>query len=259
MYKFIVCAYCITLGNIPIRVFYQISVNNPPSLDRWTDLYSARRRVIACATVVEEITPLLPDEVASETLDFGLHLRPEHLKTALQEKINEASQQADVLLLGYGLCSMAVVGLRATTAHLVIPRTDDCIAIFLGSCNAYKEQSNKEPGTYYLTKGWIEVGDTPFDEHKLLIEKYGREKAERMTRLLLKNYKRLAFINTGQYEIEKYREYSKQTADEFGLRFEEIEGSPSLVQKLVSGPWDDEFVVIPPGGIVTYQDFANHK
>src|SRR5690606_9792098 len=109
-----------------------------------------------------------------ETLDFGLHLRPEHLKRTLQERINEASQHADVLLLGYGLCSMAVVGLHATTAHLVIPRTDDCIAIFLGSCKAYKEQSKKEPGTYYLTKGWIEVGDTPFDEHRFLIEKYGQ-------------------------------------------------------------------------------------
>lgn len=230
-----------------------------PTPDRWTDLYSARRRVIACATVIEEMLPFLPGDVPHEILDFGLHLYPQKLKQVLQEKIDEASEKADVLLLGYGLCSMAVVGLTARSATLVIPRTDDCIAIFLGSCNAYKEQSRKEPGTYYLTKGWIEVGDTPFDEHKLLIDKYGREKAERMTRLLLKNYKRLAFINTGQYEIEKYREYSKKTADDFGLRFEEIEGSPSLVHKLVSGPWDDEFVVVPPGETVTYQDFANHK
>jgi hypothetical protein len=230
-----------------------------PTSHQWNDLYSARRRVIACATVIEEMLPHLPEEVQHEVLDFGLHLRPENLKKVLQEKIDEASRNADVLLLGYGLCSMAVVGLKATTATLVIPRTDDCIAIFLGSCNAYKEQARKEPGTYYLTKGWIEVGDTPFDEHKLLIEKYGQEKAERMTRLLLKNYKRLAFINTGQYEIEKYREYSKKTADEFGLRFEEIDGSSALVEKLLFGPWNDEFVVVPPGGTVTYQDFANHK
>ncbi len=69
---------------------------------------------------------------------------------------------------------------------MVIPRVDDCIAIFLGSCNAYKEQAKKEPGTYYLTKGWIEVGDTPFEEHKRLIEKYGEARAKRMTQLLVK-------------------------------------------------------------------------
>ena len=234
-------------------------MNNCPESDRWSHLYTANRRVIACETVIEEMLPFLPEDVPHEVLDFGLHIKPAELKKVLQEKIDEASPKADVLLLGYGLCSMAVVGLKATTTTLVIPRTDDCIAIFLGSCNAYKEQTKKEPGTYYLTKGWIEVGDTPFEEHKLLIERYGKEKAERMTFLMLKNYKRLAFINTGVYEIEKYREYSQRTAEAFGLRFEEIEGSSDLVKKIVSGPWDDEFVVVSPGETVTFQDFANQK
>ncbi len=214
--------------------------------------------MIACATVIEDMLPLLPEDVPHEVLDFGLHINPAELKKVLQEKINEASRDADVLLLGYGLCSMAVVGLQATTAALVIPRTDDCIAIFLGSCNAYKVETKKEPGTYYLTKGWIEVGDTPFEEHKKLIEKFGEAKAERMTRLMLKNYKRLALINTGQYEIERYRAYTRETAEKFGLRFEEIEGSPDLVRKMLFGPWDDEFVVVPPGETVTYQSFTQH-
>lgn len=219
-------------------------------------LYSARRRVIACATVIEEMLPFLPEEVASETLDFGLHLRPDNLKKALQERIDEASRHADVLLLGYGLCSMAVVGLRTTTAHLVIPRVDDCIAIFLGSCSAYREQAKKEPGTYYLTKGWIEVGDSPFEEYHRLIEKFGDAKAERMIRLMLKNYTRLGFINTGQYEIERYRDYARKTAEKFNLRFEEIDGSPALVKKMVFGPWDDEFLVVEPGQTVQYTDFV---
>ena len=201
--------------------------------------------------------PFLPEDVPHEVLDFGLHINPEELKKVLQEKIDEASPKADVLLLGYGLCSMAVVGLRATTATVVIPRTDDCIGIFLGSCNAYKEQAKKEPGTYYLTKGWIEAGETPFEEHNLLIEKYGKEKAERMTRLMLKNYKRLAFINTGVYEIERYQAYARKTAEKFNLRFEEIDGSPALVRKMVFGPWNEEFVIVHPGETIIYQDFAN--
>ena len=233
-------------------------MENFPQPEPWKSLYSARRRVIACATVIEEVQPHLPDDVSFEVLDFGLHLRPEGLRKVLQEKISEASQSADVLLLGYGLCSMAVVGLQARTAHLVIPRVDDCIAIFLGSCAAYKKQAKQEPGTYYLTKGWIEAGDTPFEEHKLLIEKYGEEKAKRMTGLMLKNYKRLAFINTGQYEIEHYQAYARKTAEQFNLRYEEIEGSSVLVKKMVFGPWDDEFVVVEPGQTVQYTDFVTN-
>jgi hypothetical protein len=227
--------------------------------DRFSNLYHARRKVIACATVIEEMIPLLPDDLSYEVLDFGLHLNPGDLKRVLQEKINVASAEADVLLLGYGLCSMAVVGLKATSATLVIPKTDDCIAIFLGSCSAYKQQTKTEPGTYYLTKGWIEVGDTPFEEHKLIVEKYGEEKAMRMTRLLLKNYTRLALINTGQYEIERYRDYSREKAEEFGLRFEEIDGSTSLIEKMLHGPWDEEFVVVKPGNMVTYEDFKDQR
>lgn len=197
----------------------------------------------------------MPDDVAYEVLDFGLHLNPAELKRVLQEKIDRDSPDYDVLLLGYGLCSMAVIGLVASTATLVVPKTDDCIAIFLGSADAYQKQSKSEPGTYYLTKGWIEVGDTPFEEHKLIVEKYGEERAARMTKLLLKNYTRLGFINTGQYEIDRYRAYAQKTAKAFDLRFEEIDGSPALVKKLIFGPWEDEFVVAPPGGKISYTDF----
>jgi hypothetical protein len=228
----------------------------PSESHHWAHLYSARRRVIACATVIEEMLPFLPEDVIAETLDFGLHLRPKELKKSLQEKIDIASQDTDVLLLGYGLCSMAVVGLHATTAHLVIPRVDDCIAIFLGSRNAYREQAQKAPGTYYLTKGWIEVGDTPFTEYQRLIQKYGEAKAKWMIQLMLKNYTRLGFINTGQYELERYREYARKTAEEFNLRFEEIEGSPALVKKMVFGPWDSDFLVVAPGETIQYTDFV---
>jgi hypothetical protein len=231
-------------------------MDKSPEFDRWSHLYGARRRVIACATVVEEMRPFLPSDVPCEVLDFGLHLRPQDLKHALQDKIDEASQHAEAVILGYGLCSMAVVGLKATTATLVVSRSDDCIAIFLGSCSAYKQQASTEPGTYYLTKGWIEVGDSPFSEYEKLVAKYGEAKAMRMLKLTLKNYTRLAFINTGAYNLERYRDYARRNSEKFGLRYEEIDGSPALVQKMITGPWDDEFVVVSPGETITYEMFT---
>jgi hypothetical protein len=225
--------------------------------NQMSDLSLTRRRVIACATVMEEIQPFLPADVPFEILDFGLHLRPGELKKTLQAKVDEASPTADVLLLGYGLCSMAVVNLHATTATLVIPRVDDCIGIFLGSDAAYRAQAKQEPGTYYLTKGWIEVGDSPFEEYQRMVEKYGEPKARRMIDMMLKNYKRVALINTGQYDIERYRAYASRMAEQFGLRFEEIEGSPALVKKMIFGPWDGDFIVASPGHTITYEDFTS--
>ncbi len=83
-----------------------------------------------------------------------------------------------------------------------------------------------------------------------MVASRGPEFAERVIRLMLKNYKRLALINTGQYELERYRDYARRTAKRFGLRYEEIEGSTSLVKKMIDGPWDDEFIVVQPGQMI---------
>ncbi len=212
--------------------------------------------VIACATVIEEMLPLLPPEVGHRVLDFGLHVDPARLKRALQDEIDRASLEAETIILGYGLCSNAVIGLRATDCTLVVPLVDDCIAIFLGSRERHREIARQEPGSYYLTKGWIQVGDTPFSEFDRTVERFGKERAERIYRAMLAHYTRLVLIDTGQYRMEESREYARRTAERFGLRFEEIEGSSELVRRMIEGPWDpSEFVVVPPGGTVQYEPF----
>ncbi len=214
-----------------------------------------KRKVIACATVMEELLPLLPQDAAYQVLDFGLHVNPAALNRALQDAVNESDSTFDEIILGYGLCSKAVLGLHARHCTLVVPHVDDCISIFLGSRDEYLRQIKAEPGTYYLTKGWIEAGDTPFSEYDRLVEIYGEKRADRLIRLSINHYTRLALIDTGHREMDGYREYSKRVAERWDLRFEELQGSNSLVRKLLAGPWDDEFIVAPPGDAIRYEHF----
>ena len=214
-----------------------------------------RTAVIACATVIEEMMPHLTPDVRFEVLDFGLHVNPAALRSSLQEAIDTACQTAQTIILGYGLCSQAVVGLRTNGCTLVVPKVDDCIGIFLGSGEAYREQARSAPGTYYLTKGWIEAGDSPFHEYDSLVQEYGEEKARSLMSRILKNYTRLALINTGQYELERYRDYCRRTAERFGLQYEEIPGSDALVKRMLHGPWDGDFVIAHPGETISYLDF----
>jgi hypothetical protein len=230
-------------GHIDLRISDQRGIMDP------------RTFVLACATVIEEMLPLMPPEMGYRVLDFGLHVNPAALKQALQQAIDEAGQEAGTVLLGYGLCSQAIVGLRANGCTLVVPRVDDCISIFLGSRQAYTAQSRLEPGTYYLTKGWLEVGDTPFGEYDRLLEKYGRERADRMIRLMLHNYTRLAFINTGLQGLDTYRQQAQELARRFELRYEEIEGSDALVKKLLAGPWDEDLIVVLPGQEILHEHY----
>ena len=215
-------------------------------------------KVLACAVVVETLRPKLPEEVALETLDFGLHRTPEVLKAKLQEEIDKSTGY-DTIVLAYGLCGMAVIGLHSESATLVIPRADDCITIFLGSKEAYTEQQRSHPGSLFLTKGWLEgrLDDSApsLQGYYRWVQKYGEERAKRIQSVYLRNYKRLAFITTGESNLDEYKEMARRRAGHLNLRYEEIPGSTALVDKIAGGQWDENFVVVPPGNPVSFEDF----
>jgi hypothetical protein len=94
-------------------------------------MHSSISKIIACQVVIEEMLPLLPQGVDYETLDFGLHVNPDKLKKTLQEKIDASRKERGTILLGYGLCSRAVVGLRSEMCSLCPLRT--IVSYFLGS------------------------------------------------------------------------------------------------------------------------------
>lgn len=208
-------------------------------------------KIIACPTVGEELKPLLPNGFALEMLEYGLHNVPQNLHTQLQAAIDATGLEYGTILLGYGLCANAVLGLNSRHFQLVIPRADDCITLFLGSRQEYLRQLNLAPGTFFLSKGWIECGEDPYTEYCSLRTKYGHAKAYKITKRYIQNYTRLALINSGSYKSEAYRKYARMVADYFGLAFEEIPGSSGLLESFVGGAWENGFVVVPPGQVVT--------
>lgn len=212
-------------------------------------------RIIACATVAEELSRLGVPPERMTTLEFGLHEDPPRLKEKLQAEIDAVEGDCDILL-GYGLCSNAAVGLGGGAHRLVIPRADDCIALFLGSREAHLEALADEPGTYYLTKGWVEAADGALKELQRLIDRYGLEKAVRVSKAVFANYTRVVLIDTGNYEMERYRNFARTMAGFLGLRFEELAGSNRLLSKMLEGRWDEEFVVVEPGLKVEAAPFA---
>jgi hypothetical protein len=110
-----------------------------------------RIKVIACQTIGEELKPLLPCDFEMEALEYGLHNDPKRLHTQLQAAIDNTGPEFGTILIGYGMCANAIVGISSRRFRLVIPRADDCITLFLGSRQEYLRQLGQAPGTYYLT------------------------------------------------------------------------------------------------------------
>jgi hypothetical protein len=214
-----------------------------------------RTKIIACRTLIEEMRPLLPPGMEVLTLESGLHLHPDKMRDALQALVDDITVNTETIILGYGLCSMGVIGLKASHSTLVIPRQHDCISIFLGSRRAYEEALDQEPGTYFLSKGWIDAEITLLDELKRMEERYGKKRAQRVMKRMLQHYRRLAFIDMGYEDQEAYRQFSRRTAKELNLAYEEIRGTAEVLRRICNGPWNRDFAVAPPGHTVCLEDF----
>ena len=220
--------------------------------------------VIACRVFQDLLEAYLPQERRAQItfLDYGLHRVPKNLTTTLQEQI-DAVEEPSLILLGYGLCGNGLNGIRARQHTLLVPRADDCIAILLGSRQAYREQFEKEPGTYYLTKGWLESGSDPLKEYREYVEKYGESEADWLMDEQYRNYKRLVFVAHRPSDLEQYRSRALEVArycERWGMRYEEILGSDGYIARLAAAASDpanvgDDFLVVPPGGEIKQTDF----
>jgi hypothetical protein len=117
------------------------------------------------------------------------------------------------------------------------------------------EEHKKEPGTYYLTKGWIEEGKSPLGIYHEYCQRYDKETAEWVIREELKNYTRIALVDMGADLSETHRAHAKENAHFFLLRYEEIIGSLTFFEKMLRGLWDKDFIVLNPGEEVTQELF----
>jgi hypothetical protein len=212
-------------------------------------------KFIACPAVLGELADGATEGIDCHELEAQLHVSPERLKDALRAAVAEADVPGATIVLGYGLCSNSVLGLKTEHATLVVPRVDDCIAMMLGSNEAFSAESEKERGSYYVAKAYLEECDTIMSEHEKLVDKRGRERAEQMMRLLLKHYTRIVLIDTGRYDMEPHRARVADFAATFDLAVEEVPGTTRILDALVEGGWGDDFVVAPPGHELTLQDF----
>lgn len=225
--------------------------------------------VIACKVLQSIITECLDGASAPVTyLEYGLHRLPQLMAPAIQEQIDELPEPSFVII-GYGLCGNWVVGVKAREHTLLIPKTDDCIAMFLGSYEAYLQEFSASPGTYYLTKGWLESGSHPLSEYEDYVEKYGPEDADWLLDTQYQDYERLCFVAHSQQDLETYRPEAKRVAEfsreRWGWRYDERRGSDEFVHRLVSaglgrtadddGDWlDENFLIISPGKEIRQED-----
>lgn len=212
--------------------------------------------VIACSIMKDELLRFEADGISFVFLEQSLHRVPQKMKEVIQGEMDKAENwEGDYIILSYGLCSNGIVGVKSNSHSLVIPRVHDCIALFLGSVERYADEHRKEPGTYYLTKGWIEEGKSPLGIYDEYCQRYDKETAEWVIREELKNYTRIALVDMDTQLLEVHRDHAMENARFLGLRYEEIRGSLEFFEKMLRGWWDKDFIILNPGEEITQDLF----
>lgn len=220
-------------------------------MEKSTPTHPEKRVIIACRVMEPEMEAARIGAPAVEViyLEQGLHRTPKKLPGMIQERIDQVASYATAIVLGYGLCSNGLVGVTARRQRLFVPRCHDCIALFLGSPARYDELFRGNPGTYYLTPGWIKQDQDPLGTYREeYLPKYGEEKALWAIRESLKNYTHIALINTGMPEIETLRRRAQENAAFFNLAYIEHHGTSSCFENMISGSLQgDDFLKLEPG------------
>jgi Protein of unknown function (DUF1638) len=227
--------------------------------------------IVTCQVLASALERLLPAGLATgvRLMEYGLHRVPVKLTGAVQEALDEI-EQPSLVVLGYGLCGNGLKGIRAGAHTLLVPRTDDCIAILLGSYKTYMRQFSAVPGTYWLTKGWLEAGSHPLKEYDEYEAKYGPSEAMWLLDQQYQHYERIVLVAPNAEEMAAYRSQAQEVArfcERWGMRYEEVLGSDDYVHRLIelaaglrdgtikpeaAGP---DFLVFPPGGEIKQDMF----
>ncbi|MGB8258763.1 MAG: DUF1638 domain-containing protein [Terracidiphilus sp.] len=212
-----------------------------------------------------------PHSIDAEFVTMGLHDLGASMRPHLQERIDAADGLGfDAIVLGYALCGRGTEGLRAGATPLVLPRAHDCIGLLMGSRFRYQAYFDAHPGVYYRSPGWIEF-QTPDQwlepagasaqstlgarrTREELISQYGEENGSYLFdefQAYRRHYSGLTYISTGVASDEACRVQARAEAGKQGWTFEEIQGSLTLLERLVNGDWPAaDFLVAPPGAQV---------
>lgn len=207
----------------------------------------ARSKVLACRVFQPELNALGLGEDQVEYLDQGLHRYPHELRERLGQSLArlEADTEVDRVILLYGFCGGGLENLTSSRLEIILPLVHDCVPLLLG--READPQPGAGPAAFFLSRGWIDFGNTPYSEYFVTAEKFDEETALWTCQEMLKGYDRVVLIRTLAGLEDRHRDYALNMARLLGLDYKETSADSEWLQRLLTAKPGTGVKTIPPG------------
>ena len=215
--------------------------------------------ILSCTTLLEYVQKAQESCGTSYPvveLDRKYHAEPSRMREHILKTLASLPSDVDTVLAAMGFCGGSWQNVSCART-LVIPRAADCVALALVTRERYSPDL-KEPGHMYL----FGEGDNGFSIRAIyenLLETYDREMADIVFDMYFEHYYHLDIIDNGLYDCYDldYVEQAQEDAVRIHAELDFVPGSNLLLEKLVSGQWDSQFLVVPPNTNITQEKFFN--
>jgi len=172
--------------------------------------------VIACGALAKEIVEIIAangwDHVRIQCLPAELHNRPQRIPEAVRGKIRQARGDFERIFVAYADCGTGGL-LDAVLEEEGVTRLPGahCYQFYAGT-ELFRELSDAEPGTFYLT----DFLTRHFD--RLVMQVLGLDRHPQLMPEYFGNYRKLVYL--AQTEDAALKEKARQAATTLGLDFE---------------------------------------
>ena len=226
-----------------------------------------RIKLICCDVFLRPVSAFVatsPHIIDVEYVPMLAHNEPDILRTGLQNRINAAAgvRKYDLLLLLYGLCGNATLGLTCPV-RMIMPRIHDCCTMFMGSKEKFATEFGDKLSMRWCTSGYYERGYTEnslsgnqapsrgtYPEYRALVEQYGEDNAEYIWDTMHPEIEtpEAAYIKTPGFEMPGCEAGFRSLVEAQGKTLRILEGDVTYLKDMINGPWDDaRFLTINPG------------
>lgn len=207
--------------------------------------------ILACSSLAEYIEAAQKKtgtRMKVRYLDRIYHRNPAEMQEHIKEELENMPSGVDTVLVCMGFCGGSWDQVRSRY-RLVLPRVDDCVSLLLQMGD--KAVSNlKAPGHLY-----VRDKDPSRDSFKGIFEKmvktYGvsEEKAAEYHKDWKNSYNTISIMDTGINDSRRpeYAAVVKKDAEWLDAEMEYVPGGIHLLEKLFTGVWDEQFLVLEPG------------